>query len=632
MLRFLRRYNKSILVVGGVLLLVAWAVSDSLGRISAAGAAAGTAWGVVEGRTVTAEDRQSAQTDMKVLQAIAPLMSAFGRSVLPIPDAERDPVHYYLLRLEAEQAGLVGPPSEGARFLSTMLEAFPAEGRPSLDLFILDLQRQSGQTRTGVLEALARVEGIWRLVSLYDTAPRLSERRMKSAASRLLATVDTDLVVLDARRLAPQLDWTPTEADLEAQLETYGDAQPGPESPFGYRLPNRVKVEWIVVSGPAIRASLENSDQLGNIELRKHRERNLSIFPRPLDGSDDFEFIRDSVRQHRLNELYETRVGEITKFVGDQLQLPLRGLPRDGLYLKLPEGWADRQARFDQLAHAVAEQFGVDLPIYQTSGPVLIEPQRVGTLPGLGTATSDRFGATPIAAPQLIAQARELGGSDTIPIQAGVAGPALRTPAGDIVFFRITEVDAARAPRDVEEVRARLVEDVRVMEQFRRLVEQRDALKERAARDGLLVIAAENNTSIQAANDLREIGAQFLPGVGQAPDAIKAIVDFALGIPRDGSIASVPDAERTFVQPVENRLLVLVGRVVGIDPLTIEDFESIAASGTIERAVRQDEAATLRDELFGRQAMMDRFGFRLAATDAEEEDELAAAEAELATE
>ncbi|HMN95278.1 MAG TPA: hypothetical protein PKC43_03590 [Phycisphaerales bacterium] len=632
MLRFLRRYNKGILVVGGVLLLVAWAVSDSLSRISAASAAASTAWAVMDGRTISAADRQSAQGDMKLLQALGPLMSAFGRPVLPIPGADRDPVHYFLLRHEAERAGLVGPAAEGQRFLEEMLAAFPAEGRPDVDQFLVSLQIQSGLNRTAALEGLARVEGIWRLVSLYDSAPRLSDRRMKAAASRLMASVDSDIVVLDARRLARRLDWTPDEADLEAQLARYGDALPSAGSPFGYRLPNRVRLEWIVVPAAAVRGSLDRSEQLSNIELRKHRERHLAIFPRPLDGSDDFEFIRDAVRLHRLNELYEAKIAEIIKFAGDQLQHPLRGLPRDGFYVKLPEDWESKKPSLEQLAQAIAQQFGITLPSYQTSGPDLIEPARVATLDGIGRASSDRFGTTPVTAAQLVAQARELGGSDTIPIQQGVAGPPLRTPGGDVVIFRLLDVDPARAPRSVDEARARLVEDVKAQEQFRRLVAEQESLKARASRDGLAALAAANDSNVRAANDLREIGGGFIPGIGAVPGAVKGIVDFALALPRGQngeeleSVLSLPESARTFTQPIDDRLMLIVGRIVGVEPLTSDDFASIAAMGLVDRAIRQEETATLRDELFGRAAMVERYGFRLIGEDAldEEPEELVA--------
>lgn len=641
MLRFLRRYNKGILVVGGVLLLVAWSISGSLDRIAKATAGRGATWATVDGTAVRAGDLQKLQAELQLIDVI-------GSGVLPVPDVSKDPLYYYLLQKEASENGLIGTQVDGLRWLETTLAAGNAQITP--DQWIGVLQARTGQSRQAILETLAKISGMRRLVNMAENAPRLSDRRLQGAASLMLASVDADVVVIDARRLAATSSVQPTDAQLQKQLDEYGAKTAGVDGAiFGYKLPNRLKLEWLIVPAASIRTAVEASDRLNNIELRKYRDRNIAMFPKPADGSDNFDDVRDTVRTALLNDLVAEKTGDVAKFAADQMALPLRGLPREGVYFTLPADWDAKRPALDQLGATIRQQFNLtDLPIYQSSGPDWIEPGAVDRQPGIGTATSDRFGQTPVKASALVAQAKEFGGADTYAIQEGVVGPPLRTPVGDVVLFRIVDTDPARAPRTIDEVRDKLVADVKAMAEFERLKASLDALKQKAAEQGLVELAAANNASVQAAIDLRQVDPRFLgspfrfapsiPGLGSSEAAVKALVQFAtalpgaMGGPSAKPVAQLAESDRIFAFPAEQQLSVVVGRVTDVSPLTIEDFEIVANTGAIERAVLMEETADLRTALFSRDALMKRHDVVLAraAEDAEKAKQDAAA-AEAAT-
>lgn len=632
MLRFLRRYNKGILVVGGVLLLVAWSISGSLDQISKATAGRGATWATVGGQSVRTADIQSLQGQLQVIDAV----DRFGSgSILPLPEAGKDPLYFYMLRKEVVDNGLLGTSADGIRWLESNLTAGGAQ--INAEQWIAMVATSSGQSPQTVIDTLGTVSGMRRLVGMTEDAARVSDRRLQAAASQMLAAVDADIVVLDARRMSETLDWTPTQEQLEAQLAMYGSKTAGVDGArFGYKLPNRLKLEWLTIPAASIRATVESSDRLSNIELRKHRDRNLALFPKPASGEDDFEGYREQIRNHRLNELVAERTAELAKFTSDQLALPLRGVPRAGVYHALPTDWDTKRLSFEQLASAIAQQFQIAPPIYQTSGPDWIEPTGVDRLPGLLTATSDRFGPTPVKASALVAQTKEFAGSDIYAIQQGVAGPVLTSGNGDLVVFRIIDTDPARAPRSVDEVRDRLVADLKAVEQFELLKKSTDALVQQAATDGFVELASANNASISAAIDLREVNPQFLgagiriapsvPGLGQSDEAVKKIIEFATRLPAQGAaggpgakpVAELVESERIFAFPVDDRLAVVVGRVTDVTALTIEEFQGIAGSGAIQRTVIQDEVKNLRNELFGRDALMKRHEVVLA--DVAEED------------
>lgn len=628
MLRFLRQYNKWILVVGGVLLLITFLVPQAITGLAERSGQGGGTWGRIGDTKIKAAEVQQLLAEMSVLDTL-------GEAMFPVPGAGKDPVHYLLLLHEARAAGLVGGRDDGLRTADVMARN---SGDPAVtvDTVLAMLQSRSGQPRGVILDALANVNGIQRLVSLYETTPRLSDRRLQQAASSMLSAVDADLVVLDARVLSATLvDFVPTEEALQAHLDTYGEFPPPtaaplgaePENAFGYRLPNRLKLEWLVIPADQIRRSVESSEQLSNIELRKHRDRNPDLFPRPSDGTDNFDAIREIVRDSRLTQLVTERTDEVAKFASDQLQLPLRGLPRKGTYVTLPDDWMQRQPGFEALGEALAQQFGMGIPTYMTSGPDWIEPTAIDSLQFLGTASSDRFGPRPVRASQLAAQAKEFAGQDTYSTQQGVASPPLRTPAGDVVFFRILETDPARKPASIDEVRTRLVADLRTVEMYRRLTEELEALRSRAATEGLLAVASAKNVGVLPVVDLRERDPRFLaagfkippsiPGLGASEAAATEIVQFAMKLPRESSMTSIPEADRTFAITVDDKFAVIIGRVTDLTPLTIEEYDSLASQGTVERELLNNELRTMRTDLFSREALVARNNFELSRDETE---------------
>jgi hypothetical protein len=617
MLRLLRRYNKALLVVGGVLLMVAWAIGGTISQLAGQSAMTGRVWATVGGKDVRGSELLDVQAELQVLEALGP-------EAIPVAGATRDPVHYYLLRREALDAGLVGTPEDGLRAITDQLAAArmvnPAV--PEVQAFLGGLQATTGQSPEVILRTIATANGINRLLSLYDGAPRLSDRRMRRAASELFTAVDADFLVLDARRLARDLDWTPSETQLEAQLAKFGETAPGPGSQYAYRLSDRLKLEWLVVPAASVRAALEASEKLSNIELRKHRDRNLAIFPKPVDGTDDFEVLKEAIKQNRTTALLDEEMAAISKFATDRLLMPLRSVPREGVYVTLPEDWEQRKASFEELAKEISAQFAMPLPSWSTSGPEWVEVRGVDRLPGIDGASAERFGPAMSRLSQLVGQLKEFGGSDTFALQVGVAGPPLRNANGDLILWRVISADPARAPRSVDEVRERLVADVKAIEQFNRLVAELPGLREQASREGLLSVASANQVPLESARAIREsniaaaargtLMSTPLPGLGIEPTAVKAMVEFAMSLPLDPPIAEQSEESRLFTVALPDRLAVVVGRITGVTPVVAEDFEALSGSGAIAQLVLGPQVASLREELFSKTAMEARFDFKLA--------------------
>src|SRR4051812_32921364 len=101
MFKFLRRYNKYILSVGGVLLMITFLIPQATTRLSQSAAERRASIGTVgNGEAVPA-------TEWQVVQAEVDFMNNIGVRFPGIGAVDK-PSHWYLLVREAEQAGLVG--------------------------------------------------------------------------------------------------------------------------------------------------------------------------------------------------------------------------------------------------------------------------------------------------------------------------------------------------------------------------------------------------------------------------------------------------------------------------------------------------------------------------------------------
>lgn len=634
MLRLLRTHNKWLLAIFGTLLLITFLVGGSFQSLFEAQAARGGTWATVgkDDRTVTTAVRDRVRAELQLVQVINdPVLVGLGLS--------NRPEHWYLLTLEAEEAGLIGGTADAFVTLSLAAEqirlqaAMLGDNIPdtSPDQLARNLANQVNQPVSFVLETIAKVSGVRRLLGMYFQSPKLSDRRLERDSEELLLTAGADIIPIEARALAAQSTWEPTEEELRAQLAQFGNVPPGQgEYGFGYLIPNRVKLEWITIPVSAVRAALEASPELDNVHLRKHRERNRDLFPpATTDGSDDFHLVRDRVKEHLLSTLLPEQVNTVTKFATDQVALRQRGLQRDGDYLKLPDDWSARRKSFPLLAEEMNAQFGLQLPPYQTSGPAWLELNQIDLLPGIGTATTNRFGPFPIRLSGLVGELKEFGGSDAVRIQAGVTGPPLRSATGDIYIFRVLEAEAAHAPTSVDEVRPQLVADLRALREFRMLTERLEELRARAVDEGLASVAAEYNAQIQTASRIRvsdplALQQGFpvqvpLPVVGVAPEATKAIVEQAAKLDPLVPVSDQPAETRTFAVPVESKLTVLVGRINRLEPLTREMYEMLAQGGALTSAVLREELPRFIVDAFSVERLAERHNFRLSREAIEEE-------------
>ena len=625
MLRFLRKNEKLAkwtLVVGMVLLLISWLVADGSTQLVQFIAMSGTRWATVDGQKVTRGDLDRVQREMRLIDVLK------DRTLAAL-EADKNPAQWYLLSHEAEQCGLVGGVSDGARTVAMIA----AQQKVPEAQVIGTLAGQSGLGGKETLMALSRIAGVKRLVALTTGAPALSDARLKQNSAEMLLGVSGQVVVLDARK--PETLVIPEAADerLEQHLTQYGEKTPAATGvDWGYRLGDRVQIEWLQVPADSVRSAVEQSNAMSSVELRKYFMAHTNEFgPSQLGATaPNFEGMREQVKAKVLSQLTREKMSEIGKFIADRLQMSLRGVPqRNGLY-ELPADGAVKQESFATLAAEVAERFDVPQPTLGGVQDHWLTAADIDALPTLGKAMTDKFGRNPVRASQFAAALSEFGGSSTIPAQVAVASPVFVDEAtGSVCVFRVTAAEASHAPKDLEEVRTQVAADVQAIDRFAALTAETAAIQTLAAGAGLTAVAEKYGSKVEIADNLREADPRFLsygvrvgsqiPGVGNDPKLLAQIVQAAMALPTGGEVSAIPADQRTFVFDAPAALSVIVFRVDTLTPMTRDDFARLAPAGGLRGASQQAEAEGADPAaMFSFAALSKRHNFELAR-DSEDE-------------
>lgn len=602
MFKFLRKYNKWILAVGGTLLMIVFLIPQAIERwAQSAGSQRATRATLVtpggEEDRVNLEDWEKVTAEFEVINRL----SRFGG--IPGLGEIHNAAHWYLLSREAEELGLVGPPG-------------------SIEMAN---QQMTAAQRDAVANAMPKYVGVVRLLRLYQQSADVSDHRLKQYASRMLHEVEADVVVIEADE--NESDYQPSEAELQQQMEQYADERPGEgEKGFGYRLPDRVKLEWIAVPAEMVRDAIRESDQMDNLSLRTHWARGLrnedSEFP-PIDEND--YTIPDVVREDLLETLTDEQLESIAKFASDRLRANQRGLSYINGYAQLPDDWDQQRLSFASLTEQIEQEFSIPSPEYHATGEQWLTMEEVGDLPGIGDASTDRYGTRPRDLEQLVEGTRQIGASPVAQIQKGVAGPPLRTDDGSVYLFRIVDVDTSRPPRSVDEVREQLVTDLQQEHHYQQLQEQLSAIETIARDDGLLSLAMDYDALVeQATIALMDLNAQEprptprrIPGIGIHEEVTATIIDHAMELPSD--LSEVPIEDRVFAMPVNDRLAILVLEMNVNRPLSQENY--IINAPTVRAMLLSDELGGGDDirDMFSYENLVQRYRFQLFTPSGDEQ-------------
>ncbi|MBL0922074.1 MAG: hypothetical protein IBJ10_08085 [Phycisphaerales bacterium] len=575
MLKFLRKYNKIILVVGGCFLMVAFLLPTALTQ---GGGMQNPKVVRIGDHVVRAREYGSASAKVQLYENLN-ILSGFI-------DRKENPVQHWLMLLHAaREGGFVGGPTDGAEVLNTYLSP------QDRDVIIQRIGADAAY------EALAEWRGVVRMLSTYTGAGRLSEAEAQLLALELFDEAQVNVAVLRPEVVEGVSE--PTEEEILAHFEKYKDVVRGQgEFGFGYRLNAAIQLRWIAVE----RLRLAGAVQPDPIEVRKRWQGDRTRYP------GEFDAERGNVERAIRDEQVEILMREADQIIQAAAVEEERKFPLRGRSHQLPEDWRSQVRDLELIAFEVGE--AVERRTGTLLAPAVQRRDVWLDTPGLSNQTIGRtqfaIGARLVPFPLIIPEVQEIGGETARGPQVGLLNRrAARDPVGNMYYFRIMAARPEGPPRSVDEVRETVVQDLKRLRAYESLKAQADALRRRALAEGVRAIADDLRAEM-VGGVVTERMVASLPRELDVPEFRRAVAEAARRLDPTRSIADAPLSDRLLVIPVDGSMTVALVEIEGRRPLTREAFRDNVA--LIEQVAAREAVQGVSDWPYTFDALKARYG------------------------
>lgn len=597
MLKWLRKYNKIILVVGGSLLMVAFLLPSTLNRIGREQQNRTVA--MIDGRKVSAVTLARAGQEMNIVEES--LLGLSMREAFRIDNA----AHWEMLAREAEAGGFAGGTGQGEIIAADVAPAI-AQNR----LRSLPRDQQSPelfeQVRAGALEAIrtrmasvaqkvgpaaadrafSRFAGIMLMRGAYDRAVRVSEPEALILGHDLLDRAEVDAAVIHASDLAEAVQ-PPTEEALKAHFESYKAVAPGTGEPgFGYLLPAAVRLEWLTIDRTSL-SRLLNPDP---IEVNKRWKGARDKYP------GEFAAEKEKIENELRAEQIIQTIREADQIVRAEIAQEQKRLPEDGRWKRVPEDWRTSARSLDAIAFAVKDKLaarGVEYTPRVSTQPEFLSAPTLRSVPGVGEALLP-IGARKVPLHEMFPEVKEIGGKEARGPQVGVlVGPAIDL-SGNYHYFRLLAARPEGPPASLDEVRDQVTRHVRELLAYEQVAARASELLEKAKTSGLLAVTMDYPIATPTPGFVSRKRAFLQPVALDTPALRDAVMALAAKLDPTKPVADAPPEARFAVVPVRGALSVAAIEIKGINVLTKDEFDT-SALAIANFAAQQDDRGAVDD-------------------------------------
>ena len=410
---------------------------------------------------------------------------------------------------------------------------------------------------------------------------RISPPAVEYFARNALERVGGRVVILE-----PAVDETATidEPQLERLFEEYKAFFPGQGAPYplGYRQPERVNAEYLHFPADAALDAV-TVEPLDVLEFYRQNRDDFAI------GDDEAPAMpTDEARTQIEQQLRFKKAGNLMRRALAEARAVLdedvRALETSANYKILPDGF--QPISLEVVADRVASRTGLRPAVATTDG--WVSPAELSAaVEGFGAARLPGSGV-PVAG--YLSFARELHDADKVlpvQVQVGVAGEATVGPDSSVYIPRLTGARPSAIPASLSEVREQVTTDARKIQAYEALADQADALPQRAADEGIDALASSFDAEVAGIAPLprRDPGAPsrdgrpqppFVQGVGRSEALIEKIFAIVADVPPGTALLDAATvAQRTVAVPVDRAMAVAVFEATSYQTPTRAAYETI---------------------------------------------------------
>ena len=669
MLKFLRKRAKTLMVIFGTLLMIAFLAPQGIQQI-------GQQQLSQIRYVIGSGDEASRFSRADVIKASS--FRRAGQIVFErivgerrfIPYAGDDIEHWLLLVHAADQAGLIGGPADGeywyntfwrqvfrnqfrtlAQFDPDFADLSPEEIEQRIDNGLNAVRNQAqGETRLNdrdFFQALAQAQGIERLYQLYLGSARPSIPAVQQRAQEIGEEILVDAVVLPGQFAA--LPGDPPEETLQRFFEERRSRTPV-DSPdgIGYLLPPRVQLEWLEINRQKIREQIEAES---GARLRFEAQRDFADGWEPVYGRS----IDERVEQMLTNAIRAARAttnratSELTQVDGVFVVTPgwtaptmadladaieSIGVPRPAI------GATDRLETLAQFRRRESE--AINRLTFQSDGLTPEERERIELFTRFGASrpapipfNPDTMTALPPrVSPELAFRVREITSVGGFSIQVGIPAtdyvlrdqwdPETGRGLGNAYIMRVVDASTEVPADSIEQVRDTIAEDFKRLQGYQVLLTEIPSMAGTLASEGIFGVRQEFRSRMPegatpplVGQNLRvtsrELKTPPAPPTGAGPslqsrDFLDAVVERATRYNRVERIVDQPEINPFLIVPVLRHQTVVVAEIKFIRPITVEGLFTAGPTAVNDLFRAESEALPTPQEVYSKQALIKRYG------------------------
>ncbi len=600
MLKFFRQYNKWILGIGGSLLMIVFLIQPVMSMFTKDPNS--YVLGTYEGGELTRGDLRSADGDMHVLRNFGLILDPDGgndnndakRWALALKDAERLGLH--ASQMEVEQLKLESGKSDAdIELIAARINATPSYIRHAMRNWLIIQQYKELIAAQSHLPGRQRASFMRQMflnpqaAGLFEAMSYGSSRMSKPLVEHFLqdqgAQVTGRAVLVSADEYTGDTP-KPTAEEVETLFNEYKDALPGRGKPyaFGYRVPDRVKLEYLVISIDDVRqhVKVNEADALAHYRANQDRYRGEG-----LDAEvKPYEAVREQVISDLTAQLSLDLVERMAKSAFGLFYEDLRSIPKKDDYRVIEDIGQLKSMR--EVTEALAAEYGLQPEVRLANDGAWVSARELIDLPGIGfsrLADNERVDLT-----AFVLSTKELEPASDNPLlprrlQVGLASAPMMDQFGSRYIFRLTDAQPTRVPESVDEVRDQVEQDAWRLAAYKRLLAESDSWLTEAVDSGMSAVADRANSAVidlpatarrvPLPNGLLIIPP--LPMIGQSDAFIEAYFKTANNGQSNGDIAEAPADDVTGVVGIDTQLALAVYRVDAYQPMTRSEFKENAA-------------------------------------------------------
>ena len=525
----MRKYSKPMMAVLGVLLMVTFLVGYSY-QSGMGGSGDAFVLGKLNGQPLTKGQLTQARIDIRILRNL-PALEAIGLYPMWLSHRSdtRAAIQFYLLGREARAAGFF--PDYGDISMLVKQKTVRKE--------IGALLANSNYAQPNVIAALADLTTIDQM-QLFITGSCLpSSPQLAHFISELGTSVQVRYVRMRAGDTADTMP-IPSAAELQTLFAAYRSILPwdstspvpppliaGHRYPFGYRYPDREKIEFLKFDRNAVLAKLKPT--IGDIQAayayyQAHQNR-FKIKP-PANTSTaekhakanykTFNQVRQQLIRRQLIKRVELLFRRMLNRAGHLADKPWNTVEVDGYHKAIPKSkWVSYQS----LAADLGRQYGYSPVVGRWNH--WLDAADLSSLRGIGDATTDQAGLPQAEGLGVLAmkihtldpKSKNIG--LLLHLQVGFDGPVLTDSHGNKYIYRVIAVSKAHNPATMSLVKSAVVRDARLLAAYQADKKLGQTLAHQASTIGLPAAAKANHLVVYTPSSFKALENQV---VGISPD------------------------------------------------------------------------------------------------------------------